>query len=625
MDQDKLTTGAGLTGLVQSSPDAFILTDLDGRIVEFNAGAEAIFGWRREEVIGTSVGEIVVPPRMRPMHEAGMARVASGGPHRVLGRRVELPAIRKSGEEFPCEIALSSFEVGDERLFAAIVRDLSFTHAALEEQRQAAVFLQSIFDDQTEVIFRFDADMRLNFLNDAASRLYGSSMQEMLGQHMLHDVEPEIRPRLKAELDALTPENPTVRSVDPKRLPWGEMKWFDWTNRALFDPEGRRIGFLSVGREVTEQMKEKAAREEAETRFGAFMRNAPVGMYLKDGEGRYTLLNPEMEHVFGRPPDEVLGLTARDLLPADLADIVEAADDKVLRTGRASAIEEFMEGAERYEWSLVVRFPVPGIDGCNPMIGGFDIDITPIKRAEAELARVRSSLAQTDKMNALGAFAASVVHELNNPLTILAGQAEMLAEEAVGGPLAVRAEMIERTVQRCGRIARSFLAVARRAPPDPVDINVEELVDTAVEVAAHLLRSDGISLTRRYRGGLPTVRGDADQIHQVLLNLLVNAQQAMKDMEGERKVCIETRPSEDGTQALIDITDNGPGIPKDIAAQVFDPFFTTKAGSGGTGLGLSISRDAVGSLGGTLVLVPSRRGARFRITLPGVPRGTRGR
>jgi PAS domain S-box-containing protein len=618
MDPEKLSAGAGLTGLVQSSPDAFILTDDAGRIVEFNAGAEAIFGWRREEVIGTSVGEIVVPERMRALHEAGMERVASGGPHHVLGRRVELPAIRKSGEEFPCEIALSSFEIGDERLFAAILRDLSFAHAALEEQRQAAAFLQSIFDDQTEVIFRFDADMRLNFVNDAASRLYGSTMQEMLGQHMFHDVEPDIRPRLKAELEALTPENPTIRSVDPKRLPWGDVKWFDWTNRALFDPEGRRIGFLSVGREVTEQMKEKAAREEAETRFRAFVRHAPIGMYLKDAEGRYTLVNPEMEHVFGRPAGEVLGLRARDLLPADVADIVEAADEQLLRSGRASAIEEFMEGADRYEWSLVVRFPVPGQDGTSPVIGGFDIDITPIKRAEAELARLRNSLAQTDKMNALGAFAASVVHELNNPLTILAGQAEMLAEEAAGGPLAVRAEMIERTVQRCGRIARSFLAVARRAPPQPVDIDVEELVDAAVEVAAHSLRSAGISLTRRYCGGLPTVRGDPDQIHQVLLNLLVNAQQAMSDLDGKRSLCIETRRGHDEAEAVIDVADEGPGVPKEIAHQIFDPFFTTKAGTGGTGLGLSISRDAIESLGGTLVLIPGCKGARFRITLPGI-------
>jgi PAS domain S-box-containing protein len=618
MDIDKLTSGAAVTGLVQSSPDAFILTDLAGRIVEFNAGAEAIFGWRRSEVIGLSVGDLVVPPRMRQMHEDGMARVASGGPHHVLGRRVELPAIRKSGEEFPCEIALSSFEVGDERLFAAILRDLSFAYAALEEQRQAAAFLQSIFDDQTEVIFRFDADMRLTYLNDAASRLYSRTVEQMQGQHMFQDVDPEIRPRLKAELDALTPDNPTVRSVDPKHLPWGDVKWFDWTNRALFDPAGQRIGFLCVGRDVTERVRERAAREEAEARFRTFVHNAPIGIYLKEAEGRYALANPEMGHVFGRPPEEVLGMRARDLLPADVADIVEAADERVLETGRASAIEEHIAGAERYEWSLVVRFPVPGEEGSGPMIGGFDIDITPIKRAETELARMRNALAQTDKMNALGAFAASVVHELNNPLTILAGQAEMLAEEAAGGPLAARAEMIERTVQRCGRIARSFLEVARRAPPDPVNLDIEHLVEAAVEVAAHSLRSAGISLTRRYGGGLPTVRGDPDQIHQVLLNLLLNAQQALSDKDGARQVSIETRPSPDGTLAVIDVVDDGPGIPEDIAGRIFDPFFTTRAGSGGTGLGLSISRDAVEAQGGTLVLVTGGRGTRFRVTLPGV-------
>jgi PAS domain S-box-containing protein len=607
---------AYVAGLVLSSPDAIILTDADGRIVEFNSSAEEMFGWARSAALGRRVGELVVPERFRAAHEAGMARVRAGGERHVIGRRVEMPALRESGEEFACELALSAFDIGGQTLFAAIIRDASGLRAALEEQRRAAAFLQSIFDDQTEVIFRFDADLRLDFANDAAIRLYGQPLQDMRGRHVFEDVEPDVRPRLERELAALTPERPTIRAVDPKRLPGGEVRWLDWTNRALFDAAGRRVGILCVGRDVTETVRAQAEREEAERRFAAFMRHAPVGMYLKDAAGRYVIANPEMEHVFGRPVPEVLGLGARDLLPAELVEVIEAADRDVLENGRSSAIEEHLPGVDRYEWTLVVRFPVPGPEGQEPMIGGFDIDITRIKKAEAELARMRGGLSRVDKMNALGAFAAEVVHELNNPLTILAGQAELLEEEAAGGPLAERAAMICRVVDRCGRIARSFLDVARRPAPERVALDLPGLVGTTLEVVSHALRGAGIEVIRRAGEGLPPVAADPDQLQQALLNLMLNAQQALAEVEGTRRIVVETRAGEDGATAIVEISDTGPGIPDELRARIFEPFYTSKAGAGGTGLGLSISRSAIEAQGGRLVLVPTERGACFRIILP---------
>lgn len=323
-----------------------------------------------------------------------------------------------------------------------------------------------------------------------------------------------------------------------------------------------------------------------------------------------------MEHVFGRPVDEVIGLRAADLFAPDDVAAIEAADEAVRGTGLPSAVEEYLPGLDSYAWTLVVRFPLPAADGSGTMIGGFDIDITPLKRAEKDVARAQQALFQADKLNALGAFAAGVAHELNNPLMILQGQAAMLAEEAATGPLAERAAMIERMAERCGRIAQSFLAVARRKPAQRVPLDLAATVGAALDMADFVLRNASVEVRRLLASGLPAVIGDPDLLTQVLLNLFFNAQQAMVPMPGRRVLTIETALAPEGNSVTLEVGDTGPGIRPEERARVFEPFFTTRAEAGGTGLGLSYSRSAIEMMGGRIDLIDSRAGARFRITLP---------
>lgn len=608
---------AAFAGLLQFSRDAIVISDCDGRIVEFNKGAEVMFGWDRADVIGKSVGDMIVPHDLRAGHEAGMARLRAGGTHRVIGAPVEMRALRRSGQEFPCELVLSEIDLADTKLFAAILRDITGLRAALDEQRRMTDFLQSIFDDQTEVIFHFDAERRLTFANLAAVRLYGLTLEEMRGQHVFDDVHPDVLARLEAELDALTPEAPTIRSTDPKVLPDGRTRWMDFTNRALFDADGNTRGLLTVGRDVTERVQAEAALKASEERFAAFMHHAPLGMYLKDENGIYLMANPEMNHVFERPTADILGQHARDLFDPEFAAMIEDTDQQVLQSSRAIVTEQHNPDQDRYEWTLSVRFPVPSAEVDRTMVGGFNIDITPIKLAEEDLAEARAALFQNEKMNALGEFAAGVVHELNNPLMILAGQAEMLAEEAVDGPLAERAKKIEEVVARCGRIARSFLSMARRTPPRRDVLDVADIVTATLDVAGPALRRAGINLTYKNTALPFTVLGDADQLQQVLLNLILNAQQALADVPtGKRDINLETGPADDDHSVKIDVSDSGAGVPTEKVYQIFEPFVTTKSPQGGTGLGLSISRQMIEAQGGTLELVPSSSGARFRITIP---------
>ncbi len=241
-------------------------------------------------------------------------------------------------------------------------------------------------------------------------------------------------------------------------------------------------------------------------------------------------------------------------------------------------------------------------------------DVTAKVRAEEELRRQSEALHQSEKLAALGSMLAGVAHELNNPLSIVVGYSGMLHELAGDEPTRRRTGEIARAADRCARIVRTFLAMARSRPAEPRDIAVGELIDQALELGAYGLRANGIEVEHR-QGDALRIHADGDQIHQVLMNVIVNAQQAMMEVDPPRRLSIATRT--EAGRAVIEIADTGPGIPPAIAARVFEPFFTTKPQGAGTGIGLAVSRSIVEAHGGEMeILAAEGGGALCRIRLP---------
>ena len=251
------------------------------------------------------------------------------------------------------------------------------------------------------------------------------------------------------------------------------------------------------------------------------------------------------------------------------------------------------------------------------MVSGIHLDITDRKRAQAELERSREALHQSEKLAALGALLAGVSHELNNPLAAIVGQAEMLEEDSRGSPFEVRAKKISSAAERCARIVQTFLAMARRKEPQRSLVGLNDIIASALELTEYALRTAGISVQVNFGSALPPVDGDRDQLHQVLVNLIINAKQAMEGGEAlDKTLAIRTSIDQAG-RVLVDISDTGPGVPEKARKRIFDPFFTTK--NSGTGLGLAFSQGIIEAHGGALSLEPSRRGACFRVALPAAP------
>src|ERR687892_331400 len=293
---------------------------------------------------------------------------------------------------------------------------------------------------------------------------------------------------------------------------------------------------------------------------------------------------------------------------------------KARRSGAAGVHEHHLADREAYSWIMSIRFPLRDEGGAISHIGAFAVDITERKRIEAELDRQSALLHQNEKLSALGSLLAGVAHELNNPLSLVVGYAGLLEEMAPDSATKERAIKVRVAADRCARIVRTFLAMARNKPRAPSSVQLNQVVEDALDIVAYGLRTADIAVERALAPDLPPVHGDADQLHQVLANLLVNAQQALQTVPLPRRLRAAT--GSDGEAVWVAIVDNGPGIPPSIVNRIFDPFFTTKPQGVGTGVGLSVSHGIITAHGGQ-ILVESEPGAGSTFTVR-VPRARAG-
>jgi signal transduction histidine kinase/ActR/RegA family two-component response regulator len=231
----------------------------------------------------------------------------------------------------------------------------------------------------------------------------------------------------------------------------------------------------------------------------------------------------------------------------------------------------------------------------------------------------KDKMVQRERLATLGELISGIAHELNNPLTAVTGYAELLLADGLPPEAREKVARLGEEAERANRILKSLLLFARgeEAERQPVDLN--ELLERTLALRAYELKVENIQIVRHYAPDLPPVLADATPLQQVFLNLLLNAEQAIRSQRAQGRITLRTRWQPEEAQVVVEITDDGPGIPPVIQPCIFDPFFTTKEGPEGTGLGLSISQVIVKDHGGDITLESAPgRGATFSVKL-GVP------
>jgi len=374
-------------------------------------------------------------------------------------------------------------------------------------------------------------------------------------------------------------------------------------------------------RRVAELEAAAAGHRHAEDRLTqALLESATEGIILIDASGRITLVNRAAERMFGYPRAELLGQTLEILLP----DRTRAAHVDH-RTGyfagprvRPMGIGIDLAGRRRDGTEFPVEISLSYVDTADGMLAmAFITDITERKRAEAELRQQRETLYQSEKMAALGTLSAGIAHEMNNPLGIITTRIEVMLLDAEGQHLPPQVvedlTVLHRASQRVARIAASLRSFARQSPGERGAVDLNAVVEETLLLMQKPLAADNIRIFTTLAGGLPPVHGDANALHQVLMNLVTNAREAMT---GGGEIHVETSVmAERPGWIRLTVADTGPGIPPETMSRIFDPFFTTKRS--GTGLGLSVTYGIIEDHGGRVeVQSPPGGGTTFTLSFP---------
>ncbi len=497
--------------------------------------------------------------------------------------------------------------------------DITDRVASEQALRDSEARYRAILEDQTELISRLDADFNLTFANAAYQKTYvkDPSTESVIGRNILTFIADEdVRREYAERMRALTPEDPIIRTVLKEYVVDGSQQWQSWIDRALFDETGKIVGYQSDGRDITAEKQAELALAESSQERLAIVNGALDAIITFDGDGHIRDFNPAAEHMFGYTAAEAAGRQVADLIIPD-ADREPGSGglEAFLRQtqpgweeGRRVEIETKHKEGLRIPTELAV---VEASSAGQRLYVAYLRDLTETKRMQI-------SITQTEKMGALGSLLANVAHELNNPLAVVIGQADILNETIADEAVLARAGRIKTAADKCARIVKSFLAAARQKPPESLPFAAAAPARECLELVDYGFRTSGIEFSVEIDDDLPLLFGDGGQIGQVLANLLINAQQALTECPPPRRATFQVTTSQAGDEVIYRISDNGPGVPDAIRDKVFEPFFTTKEEGSGTGIGLAIAHNIVAAHEGELSLAeePDLGGATFELRLP---------
>jgi two-component system NtrC family sensor kinase len=369
--------------------------------------------------------------------------------------------------------------------------------------------------------------------------------------------------------------------------------------------------------DIEERARAAEALRESEASYRTIFNAAEDAIFVHDVQtGRIVDVNHKACETFGYTREEFRNMHISVLSSGQRPYTQEAAKELVGRTrGETQRIEWHGKKKDGTLCWLEVFIKRATIGGQERVLS-LARDITERKRAAEELVRQREALHQREKLAALGSLLAGVAHELNNPLSVVVARAVLLEER---GDVATQtaALKIRTAAERCARIVRTFLAMARQQRPERGPVAVNEVIAAALDITGYAVRTSSIDVALDLASDIPPIQADADQLHQVLLNLIINAQQSLQDHTLPRRLRVESRFDRASDSVRIVVADNGPGIPEELRARVFEPYFTTKPTGVGTGVGLAVSLGIIEAHGGALAVdCPNGGGAVFTITLP---------
>ncbi len=368
-------------------------------------------------------------------------------------------------------------------------------------------------------------------------------------------------------------------------------------------------GFVLVQNDITERLSFEENEREADMLLRQVLEACPANIVMtRVGDGEVIYRTPAATQLLGTAKRPHGIFSSRE----ERADFITA----LLPDGRIDDLTVTGVKADGTRFPCMISARLIDYRGEDVMVST-TVDISKEVELRRRLAEQREQIFQAEKMSALGELLAGVAHELNNPLSVVVGHALMLRDENIAPETLRRVEKISEAAERCAKIVKSFLAMARQQPARLVPIDITDTLEMAIDALQN--GTDGLAtrIETDFATDLPPVRGDAHQIAQVLINLVTNADQAIRDSGKGDVIRVVARHDRDGGVVKITVADNGPGIPDKIQGRVFDPLFTTKPVGSGTGIGLALCHRIVTAHSGQIKVMPDKgTGAVIVVRLP---------
>ena len=587
--------------VVETSRDAIVITNRAKRIEFANPAADDLFGYADGAIIGMPGDDLLVPDVREEVAKREDLALA-GEP-----QRYEAIIVRADGDRRTVAVSSAPLrEVGQITGIVASMRDVTEERRARDAVTQSEVRYRNLFETATDAIFTLDKRATFTSANLATCQITGYPREALLGRSVLGLLEEEELAAVKAHFkDALagTPQRYECHFYRKT----GDRRLAAVTNTPILR-DNVVVGIIAIVRDLTADRAREEALVRSEARYLRLVESASDAIFTIDADGRVTSVNRALERAIGRSRGELFGMRFIDVIEPSDREAVWSHFEATLRGERVRGEIRYRDAQNALRVGSVTMTPIVEEGRVTGCLG--------IVRDMTEERTLAEQLLQREKLAAVGQLVSGVAHELNNPLAgIMAFSQLMLAMSGATPDQQDALVTIHKEAKRAAKIVSNLLIFARQRHPERTDADLNQVLQDTLELRRYSLRTNQIEVETEYDPDLPLTWADSFQLQQVILNLLTNAEQALKSHAGAKHITLRTR--REGELIIASVTDSGPGIPEDAIDQIFNPFFTTKAVGEGTGLGLSIS-DAIIREHGGQIRVTSRadQGATFTVELP---------
>ncbi len=589
--------------VVETSRDAIVITDRQRRIIFANPAAHDLLA-RGDDLINLPA-ERAVPEDQHAEVREREDRALAGEPQNYEGE-----VMRPDGDRRIVAIATAPMlELGKVTGIVATLRDITDERRARDAVALSESRYRNLFESASDAIYTLDSHGTFTSANQATCELTGRARDMMLGHSTRMVLDDEDIPLVLHHFERALAGR-AARYECRVRRPDGERRLVSVTNTPIRRGE-EIVGILGVARDVTEARARAAELERSEARYTRLVESASDAIFTVDVQGRFTAVNRSLEQAVGRERGELMGSSFAELVdPRDLSAAEHLLRETINGARSRGAIRYIGRDGDVRQGSVITS---PVLEGSR-IVGALGIlrDVT-------DEQRLAEQLLQQEKLVAVGQLVSGVAHELNNPLAAVMAFAQLL----LGAPVPLTeeprqaVETIHREAKRAARIVSSLLTFARQQPAERAAAQLNDIVNDTLELRRYTLRTANVDVTLDLDPALPPTWADPFQLQQVVLNLVANAEQALGETKGERRITIQTFTAAAGTRIVLSVSDNGPGIPREQVDRIFNPFYTTKPVGQGTGLGLSISDGIVREHGGRIRVDSNPgQGATFVVELP---------